>query len=442
MNVTEALDSLGIFTHTVVVTRGEDGYPQQVATSFRVDGSGIELTPAVAGAPVPAREAQLVFSRIRPQPGVGYDQRAYVQLDGTLDTTRDVWYFVPWRARGWDEESVPFVELCERALPQARRYLARLSEERGTTVAPKMAAGWRLFLATRAPFLTATLVPVSLGAAVAAFEGVFSWGLFAITIVGAVCAHLGLNIANDIFDAKSGADDFNVTPTMFSGGSRVLQYGLMSMRQMWALSLGFYGVAAACGLLLVAMRGTGLLWLGIAGVLLSWFYTAPPLRLVHHGLGELAVAAGFGPVMTLGAYWVQTQHYGWRAFVLSLPVALLVMLILYANEIPDRVSDARAGKRTLVVRLSKRRVIVGYDLSVAAAYLVVVAGVAAGLLPLTALAALITIPLAVRVARTLDRAYDRPYELMAGLQDNVLLHLGTGVLLIGGTLAGHLGGTI
>jgi 1,4-dihydroxy-2-naphthoate octaprenyltransferase len=440
MTPEQALRSLDSFSHAVVVVRDRDGYPLQVATDFRVDGDRVTLEGADAGAPVTDGPAQVVFSRIRPQPGVGYDQRAYVELDGVIATGGDRWSFTPERARGWDEETLPFVELCERGVPQARRYMAALEAERGEPVRPRLAAGWRLFLATRAPFLTATLIPVGLGAAVAAFEGSFAWGLFAITIAGAICVHLGLNVANDIFDAKSGADEANVTPTMFSGGSRVLQYGLVSMRQMWALCLGFYAVAVACGLLLVALRGTGLLWLGIAGVLISWFYTAPPLKLVHRGLGEVAVAAGFGPIMTLGAYWVQTQHYAWRPFVLSLPVALLVMLILYANEIPDRTADASVGKRTLVVRLSKPAVIAGYVVSAGLAYAVIIAGAAAGVLPWTALIALLTVPLAVRVARTLDRAYDRPYELMAGLQDNVLLHLGTGALLIGGTLAGHLGG--
>ena len=436
MTVGEALASLDAYSHGVLVTRDDEGYPLPVAVGFAVRGQRIELERSELGEQIQAGPAQLVFSRIRPRPGVGYDQRAYVQLDGELEASDDGLTFTPARSRGWDENALPFVELCERALPQARRYLAELSAERGEPVRPRLALGWRLFLATRAPFLTATLIPVGLGAAVAAFEGSFSWVLFVVTLIGAVAAHLGLNVANDIFDFRSGADDANVTPTMFSGGSRVLQYGLMSLKQMWALCLGFYAVAIACGAALVLWRGTGLLWLGVAGLAISYFYTAPPVKLVHRGLGELAVALGFGPIMVLGSYWVQTQHYGWRPLIISIPVALLVMLILYANEIPDRIADARVGKRTLVVRLSQAKVIGGYALSATAVYFVLVAGVIAGLLPWTVLFGLLTIPLAVRVARTLDRTYDRPYELMAGLQQNVLLHLLTGLLLIVGTLVG------
>ena len=91
---------------------------------------------------------------------------------------------------------------------------------------------------------------------------------------------------------------------------------------------------------------------------MSLGYTAPPLKFVYRGLGEIAVAVGFGPLMLLGGYVVQTRGaLSWEPFVASLPIALLVALILYVNEIPDRRGDARAGKRTLPVRLSKATVI-------------------------------------------------------------------------------------
>src|ERR1700736_5435797 len=106
-----------------------------------------------------------------------------------------------------------------------------------------------------------------------------------------------------------GGGDENFTPTKVSGGSRVLQYGLVNMRQMMTLAAVFYAVAIIVGLVLVAISGLGLLWLGVAGVLISFFYTAPPLRLVHRWLGELCVALGFGPIMVLGGFFVQSGLY-------------------------------------------------------------------------------------------------------------------------------------
>ncbi len=436
MKVAEGLSRLGAFSHAILSFVGDDGYPVAVATGFRVADNVIAVEPVSLDEPSLGgeNEIHLVFSHIRPQPGVGYDERNYVEFTGRLNTAGPAWTFIPASARGWSESDIPFMELCERALPQARRYLASLSDERGVEVKPKMSIGLRFFLATRLPFLTATLVPVALGIAAAATQHRFNLGLAALTLLGAVAVHLGLNVANDVFDATSGADDYNVNPTLFSGGSRVIQYGLVSLRQMIAISAVAYAAAIAIGLYLASVAGWGLLWLGLAGVLISFFYTAPPLRLVHRGLGEPATALGFGPIMVLGAYYVQTGHYALQPLVLSIPVALLVMLILYANEIPDRVADARAGKRTLVVRLSRKVVLQGYGVAAALAYLALVVGVVAGLLPWPTLAALLTIPLAVKTLRGLEQNYDDPYVLMGSLQNNVVLHFSTGILLVAGTL--------
>jgi len=440
VKVGEALSRLPGFSHAVLVVPDQNGYPLSVATSFRVVDGSVEVTPASTG-PAVVRdtvEARLVVSHIRPYPGVGYDQRRYIELSGALSIGGPSWRFNPTAARGWDEQELSFPELCQRALPQARRYLTALSAERGREVKPQMSVGWRLFLATRLPFLTATIVPVFLGLAAAAYDRHFSIGLALLTLVGAIAVHLGLNVANDVFDTLSGVDDVNFTPTKFSGGSRVVQYGLVSLRQMMTLAAVFYVVAIIVGLVLVAISGLGLLWLGVAGVLISYFYTAPPLRLVHRGLGELCVALGFGPIMVLGAYFVQTGHYALRPLILSIPVAILVMLILYANEVPDRFADGKAGKRTLVVRMQPAAVIRGYVGAVAVAYLVIVAGVVFGVLPWPTLISLATIPLAYQTWKGLKAHYDSPYQLMSYLGKNVNLHLYTGLLLVAGVLLGIL----
>ncbi|MFN2465569.1 MAG: prenyltransferase [Candidatus Dormibacteria bacterium] len=437
--VAGALASLGIYSHAVVVFTAADGYPMSGASDFTVDGDRLRLKPIRFGQPIPGgAEVRVAFSHIRPQAGVGYDERTYVEFDGALETAGGEWVFTPTRVRGWAEADIPFMELCERALPQARRYMQGLSDQRGVEVRPRMGLGLKFFLATRLPFLTATLVPVFLGIAAAGLDHHFSLGLALLTVIGGVSVHLGLNVANDVFDARSGADDFNVNPTMFSGGSRVIQYGLVTLRQMVMIMVGCYALAAAIGLALVALTGISLLWLGLAGLMISFFYTAPPFKLVHRGLGEVAVALGFGPIMVLGAYFVQTGHYALRPLILSVPVALLVMLILYANEIPDRVADARAGKRTLVVRMPRSAVLAGYVVSVSLAYIALVVGILARVLPWPTALGLLTIPLAIRTERGLAAHYDDPYVLMKSLQDNVVLHLATGMLLVAGTLLGLL----
>jgi 1,4-dihydroxy-2-naphthoate polyprenyltransferase len=273
---------------------------------------------------------------------------------------------------------------------------------------------------------------VLLGIAVAGWTNGFNWWVALLTLIGGACIHLGLNVANDVFDTRSGADAANVNPTQFSGGSRVVHYGLLSLREIALLSLGFYAVGITIGFVLAAARGWDLLWLGVAGALLSLFYTAPPLKLVHRGLGEIVVALGFGPIMTLGAYFVQAREYDLEPLLTAIPVGILIALVLYVNEVPDRPADAAAGKRTLPVRLSKEAVINGYAAAVALAFALIVVFAVAGWIVRPAIIALAAAPLAVPVYRALREFYDQPYALMPAMARNIQLHLATGVLLIAG----------
>jgi 1,4-dihydroxy-2-naphthoate polyprenyltransferase len=427
------------FDHAVIVFVDRDGYPLGVAADYRVDADrGVVTLVPPAGeeaAPPEAGEVNVIVSHIRPQE-IGYDQRRYVQLWGPLRRTAAGLELTPKRAHTWDEEKVPFFQYSEQTVPQAHRYLDELGRERGRPVRPRLSFGWLALRTTRAPFLTATVVPILLGVAVAARQGRWSLFLAALTLLAGALVHLGLNVANDVFDTTSGADAANTTPTRFSGGSRVVHYGLVRLRTLALLSAAFYAGGIALGVYL-ALRTEfwPLFWLGAVGVAISVFYTAPPFRLVHRGVGEIAVALGFGPIMLLGAYFVQAERFAFEAVYLSLPVAILIALVLYVNEIPDRAGDAAAGKRTLPVRWSKDAVIRAYDASVAVTYALIAVGAVAGILPGPALIALATIPLAVRVSRALRADYDQPYALMfSAMERNIKLHLFTGVLLFAGYL--------
>ena len=422
-------ERLATYPHVVVSWVDDEGYPTSVATSFESDAAaGLVRLTQPAGMPIPTdREVSVVGSHIRPQPGVGYDERRYLQLWGRFDGAA----LAPGRAWGWDENEVPFFEYSERSVPQSRRYLAALSTEKGRKIRPRLAPFWLALRTTRLPFLSATAVPVLLGIAVAATDGAFTWWTALLTLLGGSLAHLGINVTNDIFDTLSGADEANTTPTMYSGGSRVAVYDLVTIRGLVWTALALFGGAAAIGLLLVAVTGSmTLLWIGIAGIAVGVAYTAPPLKLVYRGLGEIAVALGFGPIMLLGAYVVQTGRLALEPFLLSFVPGILIALILYVNEIPDRRSDAEAGKRTLPVRLPPSTVRAGYLGAAIAAFGVVVGGVAFGVFPWTALVALAAVPIALRVHQGLKVHYDSPYTLMAVMGTNVNLNLAVGGLLL------------
>lgn len=430
----EALAKLESYSHIVLSWVGDDGFPVQTPAHFRVDrGRGVVFVEKT-GLDVPSdRRVNVIASHIRPQPGVGYDERRYVLLWGKMEIVDDEKALRPDRSWGWDEAETPFFEYVERSNNRALRYLKSLSIETGKEIRPRLSRFWTFLIATRLPFLTATLVPVLLGIAVAARDGEFTFWLAALTVLGGGAIHIGLNTANDIFDTLSGADDENFNPTQYSGGSRVLQRGLLSLKQMIAICATAYAVGAGIGIFLVLhLESIELLAIGVAGVLLSFFYTAPPLRLVHRGLGELTTALGFGPIMVLGAYVVQTGELAWEPFVASVPVAILIALVLYVNEIPDRRSDAVAGKLTLPARLSKDAVIRGFLVAALAAFAVVAIASVTGIIPRPAIIALAALPLVFQVYRGISAYYSSPYELMATMGKNVQLHLSVGVLLLAG----------
>ncbi len=430
---------LAEYRRAVLSWVAQDAYPVNVAVEIEVKpGEGVVRFSEPPGFRVaPGSIVGITGSHVHPLPDGGFDERRHVTVWGVA-TARPRGRFVvkPDRVWAWDERDLPLPAAYERGVPRARRYFDALSSERGVRVRPRLSTSLLLFRATRAPFLSATFVPVLLGLAVAARTGFFDPLTAVITLLAASAVHLGLNVANDVFDTLLGADDANPTPTKFSGGSRVLQNALVTIREMSMLAVGCYAAAVVLGLLLVLLRGSpALLVISALGLFISVAYTMPPFKLVYRGLGEIAAAIGFGPVMLLGAYTVQSRgSISLEAFLASLPAALLVALILFVNEIPDRAGDAKAGKRTLPVRWSRKTVIRVFDMAVVASFVAVVASIAAGLLPLPGLLVLVAIPLGVRVHVGLVRFYDNPYALMETMATNIQLHLSVGVLLLVGYL--------
>jgi 1,4-dihydroxy-2-naphthoate octaprenyltransferase len=211
--------------------------------------------------------------------------------------------------------------------------------------------------ATRAPFLTASGMPVLVGGFAAYWHaGVFAIDRFLLTLGAVLCVHLGANVANDYYDYVTGADSMNPEPSPFSGGSRVIQDGLLSARASLALAITFLAAGLGMGLVLNSMiRGNKVALLGIAGAVCGFFYTALPLKLSYRGLGEIVVFTAFGPLTVMGAYLCQTGVLSMFAFLIAIPAGLFVLAILLVNEVLDLEWDRKAGKRNIAVRLGRGR---------------------------------------------------------------------------------------
>lgn len=278
--------------------------------------------------------------------------------------------------------------------------------------------------ASRAQFFTGSILPVFLGSSLAwRNSGNFSWGYFFLTLIGAVLIHAGVDLSNDYYDHKTGNDEANLNPTPFSGGSRFIQNKLLTPGQVIRAALLCLGLGSIVGLYLNAkINGNIILLIGIIGVFLGFFYTATPIKIGYTGFGELAVAVGFGPLIVLGAYYVQTVSLSWDVFLISLPTAILIALVLYINEFLDYEADKAVNKNNLVVRLGRRRAVKFYQLFLALVYIFIAAGMAAKLFSPWAGIVFFTLPLAFKSSRITRLSFERNQELLPANANTIALH--------------------
>jgi 1,4-dihydroxy-2-naphthoate polyprenyltransferase len=277
----------------------------------------------------------------------------------------------------------------------------------------------RYVLATRPAFLTIALAGCLLGFATA-LETAFSWPLALLTLLLAAAAQAGVNVFNDYCDHLNGTDAVNVDRLFpFTGGSRFIQNGVMSPRQTLLYGLVLFAGVIAGGLWLIATRGAGLFWIGLAGLLIGWTYSAPPLKLNSRGFGELCVASGF-LLIVVGADFVQRGALSPAPWLVGLPYAILVTNILFINQFPDRNADIQAGKLHWVARLEPTKAARGYWLILLACALTLVWLVLSDWLPALALVSLLALLPAVKAGVELSRHAAEPARLAPALQMTVL----------------------
>ncbi len=290
-----------------------------------------------------------------------------------------------------------------------------------------MSQGKAIVALLRLPFLTVTVGGILLGASYAHFEsGHFHVGPFVLSLLGACFFHIASNAANDYFDFKSGNDAANTSGTSpFSGGSRMLLDGLVSPRMAMGVSLLFAALGSAIGLFLnFTSAGNWILWIGAAGLLLVYSYNGFPLRLVNHGLGEIAIFLAWGPVMVLGAYYVQAQAFpSWWPLIVSIPSGILTTLVLLINEFADQEADASTGRKTWVILSGPHTALNMYIILAYVSYAVVAAGVLLNRFPPWSLLVGLTVFMPVQAYRIGKKSLGDWKAFMGAVKSTILLNL-------------------
>lgn len=282
----------------------------------------------------------------------------------------------------------------------------------------------------RFQFLPLTIILASLGTAIAAYEGYFHLGHFLLAMIGSILVHMTVNVINDYYDYVDGID-LNTQRTPFSGGSGVLPLNLLKPKQAFWFATICLLTAMGIGFYFVMVKGWLLFPLLLVAGFSAYFYN---VYLAKWLVGELFAGLGFGPLLVLGSYYVQTGGYSWETLVASLAPGILTANLLFLNEFPDREADQKGGRRHLVISLGKKDASYLFVSLLTASYLCILIGVLTKMMPTVTLIGLGTIGFGWKAAKGALKYYDNTEKLVPILGANVITILGTQTLLTIGYL--------
>jgi 1,4-dihydroxy-2-naphthoate octaprenyltransferase len=268
---------------------------------------------------------------------------------------------------------------------------------------PRPSLGERLGLFlrfTRVQFLPVVFAPLVVGTAASWYVAhSVNPVLLLLLFIGSATLLIASNSIDDVYDYLNGVDQISerMFPKQFPGWKPIPR-GLLSVSQGYAISFIFYFVSVSIGIYLAFEVGWIALAIAIPGVLLSYFYVAPPLKLDYRGLGlgELSIFFSFGPIPALGAFYVLTRSLGALAILASVPCGLLTVSVLLTHDMIFYDSYKEAGKRSLTVVLGRVRAEWLTFALAAAAYGFVLALVAVGVLPVACVLVVIALPIFLR----------------------------------------------
>jgi 1,4-dihydroxy-2-naphthoate octaprenyltransferase len=283
---------------------------------------------------------------------------------------------------------------------------------------------WGVWIKTGRPFtLVASVSPVLVGTAVAAYAGTFHPLIFIITLLSCLFLQIGTNYFNEYFDYRYGLDHAGSL-----GASTVIFRQEMTPGQVLGGGIFCFALATLLGLVLIYLIGPAIILFGLTGILIAYFYSARPFKFSSRGLGDIMVYIAMGLLMTWGAYYVQIQSWSWHAFAASIPVGFLVTAILNMNNVRDYQDDLAVNKKTLPVRFGLRFGQYFHACLLFGSYVAVTISAQLGLLPLLSLASWITFPLAWINVRDVLSATERKIFIV-GIKRTARLHLLFGVAL-------------
>jgi 1,4-dihydroxy-2-naphthoate octaprenyltransferase len=263
-------------------------------------------------------------------------------------------------------------------------------------VTPGSARAW--VLAARPATLTAAFAPVAVGTACAWHANAFRWDAALAALAGAFLIQIATNFANDMYDFQKGADTEERL-----GPVRAAQAGLLTVEQLRKSIVVTFSLAIVVGAYLTWIAGPIVIVIGLCSIAAGLAYTGGPFPLAYNGLGDVFVMAFFGFVAVCGTAFVQALYVPRIAWLASIPVGALATAILVVNNVRDFEGDARAGKRTLVVRFGRDSGVREFAFLLVLSYAIPIVLYSTGWTSPWVLLPLVTLPWALRLARSVSR---------------------------------------
>lgn len=274
--------------------------------------------------------------------------------------------------------------------------------------------------------LIAGLLPYGLGTAIAFHsEGRFDFFLFLTAFTGLVFVLIGVESFNEYFDWRIGTDRvFQLDPRPVTNKTLFLGLAVFSL----ALIVAIY---------LTRQLGPVVILLAVAGFFGALFYLAPPVKLIYRGFGELTIAVCYGPLMSLGGYYVQAQRVDSMPLFASVIPALLIFTIAILNEVPDYFQDRLVGKRNICVRIGRKNTVRLYGAVLILVYAFLLFGLLAGKFPPLAWAGLACMPFSWRSYTIGMKCCEDPREFLPAIRSLIIIYVTILTVLITAYIVGR-----
>jgi len=279
-------------------------------------------------------------------------------------------------------------------------------------------------IATRPWSLVMTFVSTCLAGIMAYSSGSFSLYIFILTMIGLIFAHMAANMTNDWYDVKHGVDA-NAPTSEYR--PHPLLFGELDKKKYKLVILTIYLLGLFIGVYLTYIRGILVLIFSVLGVFFGVFYTADPVKLKHHSVGEISVFLAFGPLMVGGAYYAISGIFSWKPILASVPIGLLVSLVLFANNLRDKEYDVKVGITTLASGIDESRGLKYYSTLLFSSFLITALLVVARVLSPFALISFLSIREAIKIVRDFHNKIPLTADIVTSqltLHFGVLLTLG------------------